>query len=52
MENTQKKFKAIPAFKDHTNCQGHGNAMLDNTFETEDERNLLGKILDRLIGGK
>lgn len=50
MENTPKKFKAIPAFKDHTNCQGHANAVFDSTYETKDERDLLGKILDRLIG--
>jgi hypothetical protein len=45
----EKKFEPIPAFNDHTNCKGHGNWMLDCTFEKEEERGVLIKALDNYI---
>lgn len=39
-------FKPIPRFKDHGDeCKGHGNYMLDCTYEKQEERDLLDKIL-------
>lgn len=44
-------YKPIPAFKpdDHKGCSGHSICMLDSTFETKDEVDLMKKILDHYI---
>jgi len=49
MATIKKEFKPIPAFKDHSNCQGHANAVLDCTFEYAHERKLLSDILTNYI---
>lgn len=44
------RYAPIPAFNDHgPACKGHGNALLDCTFEEQGERDLLEKILDNYI---
>ena len=43
------KYKSFSPFNDHSNCKGHANSMLDSTYETEEERELLMKIISRLI---
>lgn len=48
MENT-KKYKEIKATKPHSDCTGCNSSMLASTYETKEERDLLGSILDRLI---
>lgn len=50
MPTIEKKFKPIPAFNDHPNCKGHGNYMLDCTYETQEERDLLSKCIDNVLG--
>ena len=49
MQTKNYKYKKFPAFKDHSNCQGHANYYLDCEYENEDERELLISILDRRI---
>lgn len=48
----EKKYKPIPVTKMHSNCEGCNVAMLSSTYETKEERDLLGKILDRIINEK
>lgn len=47
----EKKYKPVPAFNDHPGCKGHGNSMLECTYETQEERDLLSKVLDHYIKG-
>ena len=39
-------FTPIPKFNDHVNCKGHANHMLDCTYETQIERDILLKVLN------
>lgn len=34
----EKKYKGFAPFNDHGNCKGHGNFMLDSTYESEGDR--------------
>ena len=45
----ETKYKLIPKLQPHPNCQGHAMAILDDTYETKDSRDLLTRILDREI---
>jgi len=46
----EKIYKQTPRFNDHgSSCKGHSNALLDCTFETQDEVDLLVKILDNYV---
>lgn len=49
MTKTEKIYEPVPPFKDHTNCAGHANAMLDCTFEKQEEVDLGVKVLDYYI---
>lgn len=51
MEKQQPKkiYKPIPPFNDHQNCSGHQNYMLDCTYETKEEVELIKGILDNYI---
>lgn len=42
------KLKPIPRFVEdsHKGCKGHSVYFLDTTYETQDERNLLLRVLD------
>lgn len=44
-----KIYEPIAPFKDHQNCKGHGNYMLDCTFETREERDMMIRVLDNHI---
>ena len=39
----------IEPFKDHSNCTGHANYMLDCTYEDKEDRDLLSNVLDYYI---
>lgn len=39
----------IEPFKDHQNCSGHANYMLDCTYEKKEDRDLLTQVLDNRI---
>lgn len=42
--------KAIPRFNDHgSGCKGHANAVLDCTFEKDEECATLSNILDHYL---
>lgn len=45
-----EKLKPIPVFNPHTNCKGHANFMLDCTYEKQEERDLLIKVLENYYG--
>lgn len=46
----EKTLKPIPRFNDHgANCKGHGNWMLDCTYEKQEDRDNLIKVLDNYI---
>ena len=40
-----KTYKPIPPLNPHTNCKGHAMSILDDTYETQESRDLLDKIL-------
>lgn len=44
-----KKYKPILPFKDCHNCKGHSNYYLDCTYETQEERELLVKVIENYI---
>ena len=45
--------KPIPRFNDHgANCKGHQNWMLDNTFENQEDRDILIKAIDNALDEK
>lgn len=46
------KYKKFAPFKDHLNCVGHANYMLDCTYEDEDDRKLLIQVLENYIKDK
>jgi hypothetical protein len=48
----EKKLTPIPGFKDHSNCQGHANWMLDCTFTTQEERDILIAAIDNYLPRK
>lgn len=41
----QKQYERVEPFKDHQNCSGHANVMLDSTYEKKEERDLLVKVI-------
>lgn len=43
-----KEFYVAP-FKDHSNCKGHANAMLDSTMETEGERESMIQAINNYL---
>ncbi len=45
----QLKLRPIRSFNDHINCKGHANSVLQCTYETQEERDLLSKILGNYI---
>lgn len=45
-KSKDKIYKPIPAFNDHSNCKGHANVLLDSTYETKEEVDLVKKIID------
>lgn len=46
----QKTYPPCPKFNDHgSSCKGHSNAVLDCTFETKEEVDLLKKIIGNYI---
>lgn len=48
-EETIKKYPPIKPLNDHTNCQGHANFMLDATYETDEEINLIKACVGNYI---
>ena len=45
-----QKLRPIPRFNDHgVNCKGHANWMLDCTFENQEDRDVLIRVLDKYI---
>ncbi len=49
-EDMKKKiYPPIKAFNDHPGCQGHANFMLDCTYETKEERNLIKNVVSHYI---
>ena len=50
MNKKEKEFYSEP-FNEHTsqNCKGHRNNLTGDTYEEEDDRELLVKILDNYI---
>jgi len=42
-------MKSYPPFKDHSNCQGHANFMLDSKLETEQDRQAVLKAVENYI---
>ena len=49
----KEKLQKIPAFNDHgSNCSGHANFMLDCTYEKQDDRDLIIKIVENYYGNK
>ncbi len=52
-EQKIKKLKPIPRFNDHGGtCKGHANFMLDCTYEEQEDRDALSRILSRYISPK
>lgn len=46
----EKTYKPIPRFNDHgAGCKGHGNSMLDCTYEKKSERDNLINVLNNYI---
>jgi len=46
----KKEFEPIPKFNDHgSSCSGHGNFMLDCTYEKQEDRLLIAKCIDNYI---
>ena len=46
----ERTYEPIPAFNDHgSTCKGHGNFMLDCTYEKKEDREILIKALDSSI---
>ena len=43
---SEKIYKPIPRFNDHGSCKGHANTMLDMTYETQEERDLLDRVIE------
>lgn len=48
-DKKEKIYKPIPRFNDHQNCSGHANAMLDATYETKEEVELITKCIDNYV---
>lgn len=48
-EEQEKRYSLVKSFNDHPNCKGHANAVLDDTFERKEERELLSNILDNYM---
>jgi len=50
MTKKEKEFYSEP-FNEHAsqNCKGHGNNLTSDTYENEEQRELLVKILDNYI---
>jgi len=45
----EKIYKPIKAYNDHQNCKGHANVLLDSTYETKEEVELIKKVIDNYI---
>ena len=46
----EKKLEPIPRHNNHgQECKGHANWMLDCTFETQEERDIMISVLDKHI---
>ena len=48
--NEEKKYPKVPAFNNcPLTCKGHANYMLDNEFETKEDRDLLVRVIDNYL---
>ena len=45
----EKQYPKVEPFKDHQNCSGHANYMLDCTYEKIEERNALVKTINNYV---
>ena len=53
MKEKEYKYKSFPKFNNHgSSCKGHENYMLDCTYEKEEDRQLLLKVLNHYFGDK
>lgn len=45
----EKQYEKIEGFKDHSNCPGHANFILDCEYETKDQRDLLVSVINNYV---
>lgn len=49
-DTKEKIYKPVARFNDHgSECKGHANVLLDSTYETQEEVDLIKKVLTNYV---